>query len=107
MHLLEFSKLTTEQKADVVAMYPTWGAAQFGWFRFMVRDDGKMSRAKGRHEMTEEGYRASLLQGNSKLFDPVRSKGDLREWKGAPTFHLDRSPLVDLHSARFRREQKE
>ena len=91
--MVEFSKLTSEQKAEVYAMYPpaSWTAGPYEWYRFHIKPDGHLTRAKGRHELTEHGYQAWHAQMFGHLAHrPRADKGDLDAWKPGTTFHFSR-----------------
>lgn len=88
MPLVEFKELTDAQKAEVFAMYPPpWSAGSYEWYRFWIKPDGHLTRQRGRHEMTEQGYDA----WKKLAFEPPPprpEKGDLAAWKPGHTFHF-------------------
>ena len=91
MPLIEFSKLTEVQKAEVYAMYPPpWSAGPYEWYAFWIKPDGHLTLARGRHKMTKAGYQAWYEAMFSKLSIAKPEKGDLACWKPGVTFHFSR-----------------
>lgn len=92
MPLIEFEKLTDAQKAEVYAMYPpaSWGAGPYEWYAFWIKPDGHLTRAKGRHSLTERGYRAWHNETFGSPSTARPEKGDLACWKPGVTFHFSR-----------------
>lgn len=79
---IEFAKLTDAQRAEAIALRPTWKPEEFPNFAFWVKPDGHLSRHKGGHILTEAAYQAVL----ARVSAPVRSKGDLHDWKPGVVF---------------------
>lgn len=92
MPLIEFSKLTDAQKAEVYAMYPPpWSAGPYEWWAFWIKPDGHLTRAKGRHVLTAHGYEAWQRQEFNKPSHAHPEKGDLACWKPGTIFHFSRN----------------
>lgn len=88
MPMIEFSKLTDAQKAEVYEMYPPpWSAGPYEWYSFHIKPDGHHTRARGRHELTERGYLAWQEREYGKYaHKPNPEKGDLDYWKPGHSF---------------------
>jgi len=87
MSLVLWKHLTPAQRLEAIALRPKWHLSDFSNFAFWIRPDGHVSRRGGHHALTEEAYQ----RAKANLDAPVRSKGDLAEWKPGVTFHFDRT----------------
>jgi hypothetical protein len=92
MPLVEYSKLTDAQKAEVQTMYPPpWSAGPYDWYAFWIKPDGHLTRARGRHSLTEAGYKAATERDFGKYaHKPNAAKGDLAAWKPGHSFSFVR-----------------
>lgn len=86
MSFVEWKRLTAAQKIEATQLRPRWHLTDFKDFAFWVKADGHLSRRGGHHEMTEGAYKRIV----GRFSAPPRTKGDLAEWTGSPTFHLNR-----------------
>lgn len=98
MPLVPFNDLTDAQKAEVKAVYdaekhPQYKGFKWERYQFLVRKDGQMAKARGRHELTEEGYAAykrELFDEHPNMLknEDIRpEKGDLAGFR-TTKFHL-------------------
>ena len=84
--LVPYLKLTSAQRIEAVALRPKWHLRDFKNFAFWVKPDGHVSRRGGHHELLEGAYQSIL----ARYAKPVRTKGDLSEWKPGVTFHFSK-----------------
>lgn len=92
MPMVEFAKLTEPQKVEVFAMYPPpWSAGPYEWYAFHIKPDGHLTRSRGRHKLTEAGYKAWEAHEVGKYaHKPNPAKGDLAAWKPGHSFSFVR-----------------
>lgn len=87
MPLVKFQDLSIYQQHCVKELYSDWAHGEHADFAFWVRKDGQLaSRRAGRHQMTEEAAKRHMAE----FAAPVRTKGDLREWKPGHSFSFVR-----------------
>ena len=84
---VDYAALPPELKEEARRNYPKFRPEDFAECAFYVKLDGHV--AKNRHRLTDAALRkiTAMCRG-----DDVRSKTDLNNWTGSPTFHIDRSP---------------
>ena len=86
MGWINWTDMTPTQKLEATKSRPHWHISDFPKFDFWVRKDGHVSQRKGggSHQLSD----ASANEILAKYRNPIRSKGDLREWKPGITFHF-------------------
>lgn len=83
-----YAEMLEDEQAVARSLRSDWKLEEFPRFEFWVCKDGHISRKPGHHRLTETAF----AEIKARFLDDPRTRGDLRDWKGAPTFHLDKSP---------------
>lgn len=87
MPLVKYIEMSPYQQHCVREIYNDWKPEEYVDFAFWVRKDGQLAlRRAGKHQMTDEAAKRHM----EKFAAPVRTKGDLQEWKPGHSFSFIR-----------------